>query len=53
MKKGRSKSQFTFTRSISDTPMTREQWEATEDLLAKFVARAILHEMKEEKNKEG
>lgn len=36
-----SKSQITFIRNISDIPMTQAEYESTEDLLARLVARAI------------
>jgi len=32
---------FTFTKTVSDTPMPPSDWEACEDLLAKLVARCI------------
>ncbi len=33
---------FTITKSISPTPMTQAEWEASEELLARLVARAIM-----------
>ncbi|MCX6645111.1 MAG: hypothetical protein NTY09_01945 [bacterium] len=41
------KSKFTFTTSISETPMTKTEWEACEDLLAKLVAKAIATDLPE------
>jgi hypothetical protein len=35
------KNRFTFIRTISPIPMTHAEWEASEDLLAELVARAI------------
>ena len=32
---------FTFTNTISPTPMTKAEWEACEELLAEFIARTI------------
>jgi hypothetical protein len=35
------KSKFAITVKYFPTPMTRAEWEASEDLLARMVARAI------------
>ena len=52
MKRKKKKSKPTFTKSISDTPMTQEEWDACEDLLVEMVARAIFAEHQELKDKE-
>lgn len=38
-------SRFSFTKTLSPTPMTIAEWEASEDLLARMVARAIAMEL--------
>ena len=43
----RSKTGFTITTRISETPMTEAQWEAAEDLLAEMVAEMIFKEYRE------
>jgi len=40
-----SKTKITFTKRISDTPMSSGDWEASEDLLARMVARAIAFDL--------
>ena len=37
-------SRFTFTKTISETPMSQADWEASEDTLARMDARAIARE---------
>lgn len=44
MKKDTAKSRITFTESTSTTPMTADEWEACEDMLARMIARAIAAE---------
>jgi len=44
MKRNTTKSRFTVTINYSPVPMTQAEWEASEDLLAKMVARAIAAE---------
>jgi len=41
MTRKRKNTRFAFTKSIFETPMTAAEWEATETLLAKMVARSI------------
>lgn len=45
MKKDAAKSRITFNKTISPTPMAQTEWEASEDLLARMVARAIAMEL--------
>jgi nucleoside phosphorylase len=40
----RSNTGFTVVKQVSDAPMTQEQWESAEDLLAEMVAKAIMAE---------
>jgi hypothetical protein len=44
MKKKAKNCRFTFTKSISPIPMTQAEWEASEELLAEFIARAYAAE---------
>mgnify|MGYP001153993790 CR=1 FL=1 len=41
MNKKSKNSKFTITKRISPTPMTQAEWEASEELLAEMIARAI------------
>ena len=41
MTKKSKNTKFTFTKTISPTPMTQAEWEACEELLAEFIARTI------------
>jgi hypothetical protein len=42
MAKKNAKQKFTFTNTISPIPMTQAEWEASEELLAELIARAIV-----------
>ena len=44
---------FTITKRISPTPMTQAEWEASEELLAEFIARTIAAEHPEWFGKDG
>ena len=43
----KANTKFTFTNTISPTPMTKAEWEVSEDLLAEMIARAIAAEYPE------
>ena len=44
MNKKSKNSKFTVIRRISQEPMTQTEWEASEELLAEFIARAYAAE---------
>ena len=53
MTQNKSRSRFTITKRISETPMSQEQWERVEVLLARLIAKAIMAEYKEQHGEVG